>query len=400
MKTFFLTALVLLAALTVSGQVGISNDGSIPDNSAMLDIRSSGKGFLPPRMTRLQRDAIVNPANGLIIICTDCNPEGKLQMFYDTTWYPFTVNRHPVAMQVNHTGGSVTGDVLYGTYGYFDADNDPEAGTLFKWYRSQSQAGVNETEISGATGMTYVLSSADTGKYIRFAVVPGAVSGLTPGAEVRSGSFTGPVIQFSCGLSMLTVYHNTSRGVAPENKVTTYGTVGDVPTEYGKCWITKNLGSTRQADAVSDTADVAAGWYFQFNRKQGYRNTPTGPYPLWTLPVINENSDWTAAFDPCSIEIGPSWRIVTYTEWYNVAIGMAWSTWQEPWNSMLKLHAAGYLENTYGMLTSRGTEGYYWSSTQASASTAWFLFFNSLSLYFDNNNKSYGFPVRCLREIN
>ena len=49
-------------------QVGI--DTSSPDPSAMLEVNSASKGFLPPRMTTIQRDAIVSPAIGLTIFNT------------------------------------------------------------------------------------------------------------------------------------------------------------------------------------------------------------------------------------------------------------------------------------------------------------------------------------------
>ncbi len=51
--------------------VGINDDGSLPDNSAMLDVKSTTKGLLAPRMTEAQRNAIVLPANGLLIYQTD-----------------------------------------------------------------------------------------------------------------------------------------------------------------------------------------------------------------------------------------------------------------------------------------------------------------------------------------
>ena len=38
-----------------------------PDSSAQLDVSSTTKGLLPPRMTSVQRDAITSPADGLII---------------------------------------------------------------------------------------------------------------------------------------------------------------------------------------------------------------------------------------------------------------------------------------------------------------------------------------------
>ena len=52
--------------------VSISNDGSDPDNSAMLDVISEDKGVLIPRIEFVDRP--VNPATGLLIYQTDNNP--------------------------------------------------------------------------------------------------------------------------------------------------------------------------------------------------------------------------------------------------------------------------------------------------------------------------------------
>jgi uncharacterized protein (TIGR02145 family) len=53
--------------------IGISGDGSVPDGSAILDVKSTTKGFLPPRMTTAERDAITTPATGLMIYNTTTN---------------------------------------------------------------------------------------------------------------------------------------------------------------------------------------------------------------------------------------------------------------------------------------------------------------------------------------
>jgi hypothetical protein len=37
--------------------VAISDDGSVADGSAILEVKSTTKGFLPPRMNKDQRDA-------------------------------------------------------------------------------------------------------------------------------------------------------------------------------------------------------------------------------------------------------------------------------------------------------------------------------------------------------
>ena len=65
--------LLLCLALEVSGQdnVAINPSGSAPDNSAMLDISSTDKGLLIPRMTTVQRNAIASPAAGLMVYDTN-----------------------------------------------------------------------------------------------------------------------------------------------------------------------------------------------------------------------------------------------------------------------------------------------------------------------------------------
>ena len=49
------------------------DDGYSPDASAMLDVKSTDKGLLIPRMTTDLRNAIVSPATGLLVFDTDAN---------------------------------------------------------------------------------------------------------------------------------------------------------------------------------------------------------------------------------------------------------------------------------------------------------------------------------------
>lgn len=89
MKKLFTLAIFvssqILFILNLSAQVGINIDGSQPNNSSMLDVKSTDKGFLPPRMNTSQRDAIGSPATGLIIFNSDCN---DIQLFNGTGWVP------------------------------------------------------------------------------------------------------------------------------------------------------------------------------------------------------------------------------------------------------------------------------------------------------------------------
>jgi hypothetical protein len=92
--------------LTVNGQVGVGT--LTPASSAAIDVSSTTRGLLPPRMTAAQRDAIANPAQGLLIFNTT---EGTFNYFTGSAWMalaptnpgggggsgPTTTTRPPVA---------------------------------------------------------------------------------------------------------------------------------------------------------------------------------------------------------------------------------------------------------------------------------------------------------------
>ena len=83
MKTITLLLILLLNSISFA-QVGIGT--TTPESSAALDVKSTNKGFLPPRMTEADRNAITAPAAGLIIWCTNCGSDGEVQVFNGTSW--------------------------------------------------------------------------------------------------------------------------------------------------------------------------------------------------------------------------------------------------------------------------------------------------------------------------
>ena len=52
-----------------SQSIGINADGAVPDGSALVDVSSTTKGALIPRMTQAQIEAIEAPADGLMAYC-------------------------------------------------------------------------------------------------------------------------------------------------------------------------------------------------------------------------------------------------------------------------------------------------------------------------------------------
>lgn len=67
----FMVFAILLMLHSTRGQVGINNDASAPDPSAMLDVKSTSKGLLIPRMSNQQMQDLWEPAYGLMVLSTD-----------------------------------------------------------------------------------------------------------------------------------------------------------------------------------------------------------------------------------------------------------------------------------------------------------------------------------------
>jgi hypothetical protein len=90
LKRFFLFVLFAIFSVNLFSQenVSVSDVPHNPDPSSVLDVYSKEKGFLIPRMTSVERMAIVNPADGLLVFDTD----SACVIFYRAStfsWYSF-----------------------------------------------------------------------------------------------------------------------------------------------------------------------------------------------------------------------------------------------------------------------------------------------------------------------
>jgi hypothetical protein len=70
--------------ITTSGQLGVNSTS--PNASARLQVDSTTQGFLPPRMTTTQKNAIGTPAAGLMVYDTTLN---QMSYYNGTTWINF-----------------------------------------------------------------------------------------------------------------------------------------------------------------------------------------------------------------------------------------------------------------------------------------------------------------------
>jgi hypothetical protein len=274
--------------------------------------------------------------------------------------------------------------------------------TSLLYLRNDGKVGINNTNPGSTLDAkgTLRLSGATTG-YVGLA--PAAAAGNYTYTLPSSDGTSGQILSMDSSgtLSWVTpsndlVVTHTAGNTAPVTKTVTYRTVTTDLSGASHIWITQNLGADNQAvSAVVATWDPA-GWFWQFNRKQGYA---PGPTPAWTITSIDENSNWTSGEDPCTLLLGTGWRLPTGTEWSNVITNGGWSTYDDIYNSPLRLHLSSFLNTADGSNGYLGVEGYWWSSTQTDNTTAqamahdWVYVVSVLTW----PSKVYGFTVRCLK---
>ncbi len=83
---------LFLFAFSASSQVVIGTDTPAP--SSIFHLESTDKGFLPPRMTEAQMNAIQSPVEALIIYCLDCPSKG-FKYFNGVAWTSLTADPAP-----------------------------------------------------------------------------------------------------------------------------------------------------------------------------------------------------------------------------------------------------------------------------------------------------------------
>jgi len=200
------------------------------------------------------------------------------------------------------------------------------------------------------------------------------------------------------GCKPFTVTHPAG-SVAPVTKTVRYGVVETYLTGSKKCWITQNLGADRQALSATDDSEASAGWYWQFNRKQGYKHdgTTRTPNSNW-ITSIYEYIDWLPANDPCALLLGSGWRLPAGTEWETADDTGGWDNYNETFTSILKLNASGLLLSSNGSLVNRGSYGLYWSISQYGPDNGRNLGVGSGYSGMGVSNKASGRSVRCLRD--
>ena len=145
----------------INGSVGVGT--SSPAASAIVELNSTTKGFLPPRMTYSQRNSIASPAQGLIIYCTTCGASGELEVYNGSSWTNLIGGATSPSFAV---GQSDFGGII--AYIFQNGDPGYVAGEVHGLVASSSDLsayvrwGCNGATLSGAWGTSLLTGNQNT----------------------------------------------------------------------------------------------------------------------------------------------------------------------------------------------------------------------------------------------
>jgi len=437
-KLFIFIVILLFNSSLLFSQVAINADGSAADNSAMLDVKSTSKGLLPPRMTHAQLNAINNPADGLIVYCTDCgsNGVGALSMFMAGAWHA-----------INQQTGNSTGDMLFwnGTDWVMIPVGQP--GQYLRLALSNTPVWVgatyptlNTTSVSSVTNFTATSGgniTNDGGATITTRGICWSTKSNPTIADSKTadGPGVGNFTSVLTGLTENTTYY--SRAYATNNAGTNYGnevtfkttnaaaneTVTDIDgnvyhtvTIGTQVWMVENLKTTKFNDgtSISNVTDnttwnnLTTPGYCWYNNDPSYKN----PYgALYNWYSVN-----TGKLAPTG------WHVPTDAEWStlitflggeNVASGKlkeaGTSHWLYP--NLDVTNETGFTAipggyhygfNTIDTFLGMGAYANWWSSTSNGPVSAFYYGLYYANNYFRqySNVLSCGSSVRCLKDDN
>ena len=419
MKTIFKTTIMLLLLVSsgVYGQRGIGTNN--PDTSAILELNSTTKGFLPPRMSTTERDGISTPATGLVIYNTTV---ACVQFFNGALWFDTCTQTTDGPPNNNLTVSNIT------YQGKSVIDNEFGIGYNGEAVLAGSTISVKLTNNAG-TEQGYGLSATDAGTGLIYAATGTITPNTTETVTLTHNGVVMPALE-SGVLTMPLTGTNTTINLLPRIDIKSIPTSATQVTDvvYGtQTWMDRNLGARQVANAINDV--FSYGNYYQWGRSadgheitvwngtsktagRGLADTTNtlaaDAYPSHANFIITSSSDWLG--DPAGSDVATLWananqgpcpanyHVPTNDEW-NTADGFnsGWKNSTETYASALKLPSSGFRTFANGTLRTQGTLGYYWSGA-VSGTSAIFLYFDSRVALTYDSNRARGFTVRCLKD--
>ena len=333
MKKIFSFIIVLMISLVpgFSQNVGINADGTAPDSSAMLDVKSNNKGFLLPRMTMALRDGISRPAEGLMVFCTDCGVNGAVSVYSNSQWrsYQDCITPTPVAgthvatlnsVQWTWTSASTTmlGYKFSSTNNYATAvdlgnvlsktDTGMECGTSYTRYLwGYTGCGIS-TPLTLTQTTLNTIAAPDTSKgpntdtqiTWKWKAVPGATGykwSTTPGVFANAIDVGTALTYTETGLTPLTsqqayvwaytncgysspayLYHFTQAGGCTVATVDYEGITYHTLKMGAQCWLKENLNVGTRVDNSANQTNNSIAEKYCYNNDEANCTTYGGLY--------------------------------------------------------------------------------------------------------------------------
>jgi uncharacterized protein (TIGR02145 family) len=373
-----------------------------PNVSAITEMNSTNQGFLPPRMTTTQRNAIVSPASGLQIYNSTT---GCLNFYSVSAWYEVcgTVVYSAVVSTLSCGTATITGSLTSGTAASGVSISVPYTGGNGGTYAAQT---IPSTSVTGLTA-SIAAGSLATGASALVYTISG-----TPSAS-GTASFAINIGGQSCTLNITVSPAIGTFAAGTVNCAGATAVVNVTNPTTGKIWMDRNLGATQVATSRNDAASY--GDYYQWGRRADGHQCRTSATTA-TLSSIDQPAHGnfitpgSAPFDWRSPENTNLWqglngvnnpcpsgyRLPTDTELDAERLSWSANTSVGAFASRLKLPEAGRrLYN--GSFLAVGSEGNYWSSTIGGPNSR-DLAFDGTSAGVNTVNRAYGRSVRCLKD--
>jgi uncharacterized protein (TIGR02145 family) len=411
MTTFhigYVFTLMLFCASARSQSVGINDTGASPDSSAILDVSSTTKGFLPPRMTTAERDAIVSPADGLLIFNTTT---GCLNFSNNTNWHTLCGVIGPGTIASLDCSGAIHNGLL--TSGVAAVNVNSVLSYTGGNGGSFNGQTVNST---GVTGLSALLTAGN------FSNGSGSLTFTITGTPGGSGvaSFTLNIGGQSCTLTRTVIAPGLPNSCNPSNPTAIVEVLNPIT---GKTWMDRNLGANRAS--ISSTDAESYGFLYQWGRgSDGHQCVNRYPGDGVTTSItttVLSSSDNPGHGDYITTSSSPNdWRTPENTSlWQGVngtnnpcpngfrvptqtELNAERASWGSndaagAFSSPLKLPMAGNREHNTGNITGVGTAGRYTSSTINGIYSIRF-WFNSTDAGTNVEWRARAFSVRCIKE--
>lgn len=139
-----ISVLSILFAFSIQAQVGIGTE--TPNASSLLELSSTSKGFLVPRMTEAQRNAISNPPIGLLVYQTN----GQAFYYKDNWWWKILASSDNKSFMVGSIKGGIPNfgsqNLLFG-FGNFAYATSGDNNTAIGFMAISSSNGSGNTAI-------------------------------------------------------------------------------------------------------------------------------------------------------------------------------------------------------------------------------------------------------------